>query len=187
MNFGNIVNESKLYSGTELVSEIVRRNELERKQVKFFVSYAHRNSELATDFIDNLRDVLTPSKSYSYDYWKDNQLTVGEMWDEQIREAIDSCDIGLLLISPSFLSSNYITKNELPTFVNGKPCVPVMLAKVDLERHDLKGLEARQIFRLNRDKFKSPRAYSELKKKRREDFIFELFQAIESKLDEKIQ
>jgi hypothetical protein len=160
---------------------------LEKKRIKFFVSYAHRNNKLATEFVECLQEVLTPSKSYSYDYWKDKELTVGEKWDEQIQEAIDSCDIGLLLISPAFLSSNYITQNELPAFVNGKPCVPVMLAKVDLERHDLKGLEARQIFRLNRDKFNSPRSYSELKNKRREDFIFELFQAIENKLDEKFQ
>ncbi|MGI3039970.1 toll/interleukin-1 receptor domain-containing protein [Vibrio diabolicus] len=157
---------------------------MEKKKIKFFVSYAHRNSSLATEFIERLRDVLKPSKSYCYEYWQDNKLTVGEKWDNQIQEAVESCDLGLLLISPSFLSSNYITQNELPTFVNGKPCVPIMLAKIDLERHDLKGLEAWQIFRLNRDKFKSPRAYSELKKKRREDFIFELFQAIETKLDD---
>lgn len=93
----------------------------------------------------------------------------------------------MLLISPSFLSSSYITQKVLPTFVNGKACVPVMLAKVDLERHDLKGLETRQIFMLNRDKFKHPRAYGELKKKRRDDFIFELFQAIENKLDKQFQ
>ena len=158
-----------------------------KRTVKFFVSYAHRNRKLATEFIERLRDVLTPSKSYCYDYWMDKQLTVGEQWDEQIQESIKSCDIGLLLLSPSFLSSDYIAKNELPTFVNGKPCVPVMLSKIDLERHDLKGLEARQIFTLNRNKFNSPRAYSELKKERREDFILELFQAIETKLDKKFQ
>lgn len=156
---------------------------MEKKKIKFFVSYAHKNNKLVTEFVGGLRELLTPSKSYDYEYWKDNQLTVGDKWNEQIQEAVAECDIGLLLITPSFLSSKYITENELPAFVNGKPCVPVMLTKVDLERHDLKGLEARQIFMLNRDSFKKPRAYSELKKKRREDFVFELFQAIESKLD----
>ncbi|BCV54222.1 toll/interleukin-1 receptor domain-containing protein [Shewanella algae] len=79
-----------------------------KKKVKFFVSYAHRNSDLATEFIEHLRDVLKPSKSYCYEYWQDNQLTVGEKWDNQIQEAVESCDLGLLLISPSFFCHRII-------------------------------------------------------------------------------
>lgn len=113
-------------------------------------------------------------------------LIVGEDWDEQITEAITKCDMGLLLISPAFLASNYITKKELPSFVAGaKPSVPVMLQPVDFELHDLKGLQKQQIFRFDYEGFKEPRAYGECKGQRRAAFALELFRQIEKKLESK--
>jgi len=55
-------------------------------------------------------------------------LVVGEEFERQILEAIGRCDFGLLLISPAFLGSKFITEKELPAFVSGnKPSVLVML------------------------------------------------------------
>ncbi len=80
-------------------------------------------------------------------------------------EAIDNCDFGLLLISPAYLASKFITEKELPVFVSGeKLSIPVMLNPVDFTRHDLKGLEKKQIFRLDYEGFKEPRAYVDCKK-----------------------
>ena len=103
--------------------------------------------------------------------------------EQQIIEARDNCDFGLLLVSPSFLASKFITENELPIFLSGeKGSIPVMLQPVDFDRHDLKGLEKQQIFRLDFEGFKEPRAYGECKKHRRDTFVTELFKAIEDKL-----
>ena len=88
-----------------------------RKKISFFVSYAHRNQQLANGFIEKLKDVLAPSKRYEYALWKDDALVIGESWKTQIIKAIDECGFGLLLISPAFLASEFITKNELPSFV----------------------------------------------------------------------
>jgi hypothetical protein len=43
----------------------------------------------------------------------------------------------LLLVSPSFLGSDFITKEELPKLVDapGKAVIPIMLAAVDFDRH----------------------------------------------------
>lgn len=154
-----------------------------RKKIKFFVSYAHRNNNLVSDFVEKLTDVLAPSKKYEYSLWKDTGIEVGEDWKKRILEARDSCDFGLLLISPAFLASKFIYENELPTFVSGsKPSIPVMLQPVDFARHDLKGLEKKQIFRLDFEGFKEPRAYGDCKQQRREAFVLELFKAIENKL-----
>lgn len=154
-----------------------------KKEIKFFVSYAHSNKDLAESFLEKLREMLAPSKKHEYVIWRDTGLEVGGEWEKQILEAIDNCDFGLLLVSPGFLASKFISEKELPVFVSGrKPSIPVMLQPIDFSRHDLKGLEKNQIFRLNLDVFKEPRAYGECKKQRRDTFVLELFRAIEDKL-----
>ncbi len=154
-----------------------------RKKVTFFVSYAHRNRALAESFLDKLIDVLAPSKRYAYVLWRDSGLILGEDWETRIAEAIDRCDFGLLLISPAFLASSFIVEKELPAFVSGeKPAIPVMLQPVDFSLHDLKGLAKQQIFMLDHEGFKAPRAYAECRKQRRETFVLALFRAIEQKL-----
>jgi TIR domain len=158
-------------------------NEVKQK-IKYFVSYAHRNSALTCNFIDRLDDVLAPSKRFEYSRWQDTDLILGEKWEEKINEAIANCDFGLLLISPAFLASNFITKKELPKFVSGKKSsVPVMLQPVDFDRHDLKGLQKRQIFRFAPKGSTHPKAYAECKSYRRDAFVMELFRQIERKLD----
>lgn len=154
-----------------------------KKKVQFFVSYAHRNTSLVNGFLKKLGDVLAPSKKHDYSLWKDTGLVLGEDWEAQIIAARNKCDFGLLLISPAFLASKFITQKELPTFVSGeKPSIPVMLNPIDFVRHDLKGLEKQQIFMLNYDGFKEPRAYVDCKKQRRDTFVLELFKSIEDKL-----
>jgi hypothetical protein len=160
-----------------------KENQPLRKKIHFFVSYAHSNKALADSFLDKLAEVLAPSRKYDYQLWKDSGLEVGEAWEKQIIAARDHCDFGLLLVSPAFLASRFITEKELPVFVSGeKASIPVMLQPIDFVRHDLKGLEQRQIFRLNFEGFKEPRAYGECKKHRRDTFVLELFKAIEDKL-----
>ena len=154
-----------------------------KKKINFFVSYAHSNKTLANSFLEKLREMLAPSKKHEYVLWRDTGLEVGEDWENQISEAIDNCDFGLLLVSPGFLASKFISEHELPLFVSGeKPSIPVMLQPIDFSRHDLKGLERKQIFRLDYDGFKEPRAYGECKNQRRDTFVLELFRAIEDKL-----
>ena len=154
-----------------------------RKKVTFFVSYARRNKTLVNDFLDKLTDILAPSKRHEYVLWRDTALTVGADWEHQITEARDNCDFGLLLVSPAFLASKFISDKELPTFVSGqKPSIPVMLQPVDFSRHDLKGLDKKQIFRLDFEGFKEPRAYGDCKRQRRETFVLELFKSIEDNL-----
>ncbi len=154
-----------------------------KKKVNIFVSYAHRNSDLAKNFIDEFYDFIKPSKSFEYAIWNDLELKPGDNWNEEIISNLDKSDCGILLISTSFLNSKYITKLEIPKLIDkNKVLIPVLLQKVDFERHDLKGLEKFQIYRFNAPGFKAPRSYSELKSKRKADFISELFIKMEEQL-----
>lgn len=123
--------------------------------VRYFVSYAHAGDKLKQDLMSRLAIRLQGAKDYFFECWNDRDLIVGEDWDQQIQTAIDQCDLGLLLVSPDFFVSDYISKSELPQFVSaqqsdpepGKRAVPVALSKLDLSgKTDLKGLERVQIF-----------------------------------------
>lgn len=53
--------------------------------------------------------MLAPSKKHEYELWQDTGLEVGEEWERQILDARDNCDFDLLLVSPAFLGSKFIT------------------------------------------------------------------------------
>ena len=59
-----------------------------------------------------------------------------------------------------------------------------MLAPVDFQRHDLKGLEAKQIYMLDSPDIKEKRAFNDLKTRRKEEFVRELFAKIDDWLAE---
>ena len=119
-------------------------------EVKFFLSYAHENMQLATRFKDLILEQMGPSRTYNYQIWNDiENILPGQDWVREIKSALRECHLGLLIISPSFLNSKFIIDTELPTFVGdgAKACIPILLSPVNFRRHDLKGLKATQIYR----------------------------------------
>ena len=156
-----------------------------KKKITVFVSYARANRDLATRFLRKFKEQAAPSRQYQYVFWRDNDILVGEKWHEAIQVALAQCDVGLVLISPAFLGSQYIQDHELPKFLKsgGKSVIPVLLQSIDLDRHDLKGLQRTQIFRLDRPRFASPKAYGECSGTQRDQFALELFRQVEARLD----
>jgi len=155
-----------------------------KQSVEVFVSYARANKYLASRLLKHYKEQAGASKRFRYLFWQDRDILVGDDWQEAIRSALDKCTLGLLLISPAFLGSQYIKKKELPRFVGGraKPVIPVMLQPVDPKLQDLKGLKEKQIFRLDRPKFSEPKAFAECTAARRDEFALELFRRVEARL-----
>ena len=92
--------------------------------------------------------------------------------------------LGLLLVSPAFLGSEFITKKELKAFVGSvaKPVVPVMLRRINRKRHNLKGLENFKIFELEVDQ-ENLRSFAQCGHKQEYDFAYELHEQVEARLD----
>jgi len=156
-----------------------------RKRVRFFISYARANQQLADLFIRLMSEQFGPARRYRYELWRDSNIHVGENWNQRIQAALEACDLGLVLVSLSFLLSQYIEESELPQFVgqDSKPVIPVLLQTVDFARHDLKGLERQQIFRLEDPRFSSPKSFYDCTKQQRERFARELYGKIEDRLE----
>ncbi len=82
-------------------------------------------------------------------WWEDSHLLLGEDWRRRIFARLDSCDYGLLLLSPGFFGSRFICEEELPRlFGRGVDKVlPVMLKRVSMDgSRNVHGMDARQIF-----------------------------------------
>jgi hypothetical protein len=136
------------------------------RPIKIFLSYAHADFEVAQDLRRRLEPHLAIAKGFQVELWQDVDLLPGQVWFKKIMEALDQADAGLLLVSPSFLGSAFISGEELPALVApGKILLPVLLKPVDFGRTDMKGLEQYQIFgggqpqhcraftQMNRDEF----------------------------------
>jgi hypothetical protein len=152
-----------------------------RTSIAFFVSYAHADQRPADTFLRLLTEQLAPSKRYAYTLWRDTNLLVGVRWHDEIQQALADCQLGLLLLSPAFLASEYITQQELPQFIgnDAKPIIPIMLKVVDLQRHDLKGLKDYQIFSLDRAQAFDNCTTNPIRRR----FVEALFVQIERRLD----
>src|SRR5439155_1626806 len=120
----------------------------EDRPLRFFVSYAHDDADLKAKLLGKLQMYLRTHSQARFELWTDGAILPGEKWLAEIRTALDVCDFGLLLVSPAFLASKFITREELPFLLQNKPVIPVALRRVLFDgTQDLKGLAERQIFR----------------------------------------
>lgn len=157
-----------------------------KRKITLFISYAKRNKKYANDLLDRFRDQAYASKRYEYRFWSDGDILVGKDWHKSIQEALRKCTLGLLLVSPAFLGSDYIIRNEVKKLMgkNAKPIIPILLGPVDFDLQDLKGLEKRQFFRLERPRFIEPKAYTHCKgDDQKDEFAHKLFRRIEQRLN----
>lgn len=80
-------------------------DEVDRQErpVQVFVSYAREDEEAARVLLSHLSTL----RHQRLAVWSDQRIEPGEKWDEKIREAIETADIGIYLVSHWFLSSEY--------------------------------------------------------------------------------
>jgi hypothetical protein len=77
-----------------------------------FVSYAHKKDQPWLDSF--LSHLVWLERDHDVQFWTDRDIEPGEKWHETIQAALDTAKIGVLLVSPQFLASSYISSSELP-------------------------------------------------------------------------
>jgi WD40 repeat protein len=90
---------------------------------QIFISYSHKdngedNRSDNRNWLEDLRTTLKPLEIQGKSsIFSDCDLQAGEKWRDKIRERLDSADIAILLVSRSFLASEFIQVHELPVLL----------------------------------------------------------------------
>jgi hypothetical protein len=83
--------------------------------VKIFISYAHKDDEFLSGICTALRPLELNRQAT---VWTDKQIVPGRGWHESILQNLADAHVILLLVSPDFLASDYITHNEIKGTLN---------------------------------------------------------------------
>lgn len=70
--------------------------------------------------------------------WDDSRIEIGQKWLPEIEQALASCHLALLLVSPNFLVSSFINNHEVPALLKRSEAEGVRVIPVILEPCDWK-------------------------------------------------
>jgi hypothetical protein len=115
-------------------------------RTKVFISYSHADRR----FLDRLRVFLKPlERDGRVEWWDDTRLKAGSKWREEIKAAVDSARVAVLLISADFFASDFIHMNELPPLLEAAARDEAVLLSVILQPVDLSGSPLGEIQAVN--------------------------------------
>jgi hypothetical protein len=98
-------------------------------RTKVFISYSHKDQE----WLERLQTHLKPLVREGLDCWDDTHIRPGDDWQREIRTALDTAQVAVLLISANFFASDFIDENELPPLLaaaqaKGVRVLPVIIS-----------------------------------------------------------
>lgn len=113
--------------------------------VRVFVSYSHKDEVWKNRLVGQL-EVLG---DVGVDPWDDRRIAAGADWQAEIEDAIEACDVAVLLISAPFLTSGFIAGHEIPPLLKrrqeqGVRVIPLILSACQWPRINwLQAIQAR--------------------------------------------
>lgn len=85
-------------------------NKMEKKH-SIFISYSHEDKEWLTKVLKYLKPL---QRFYNnLEVWSDEKIKASDVWKEEIDKALNQATIAILIVSPDFESSDFITNEEL--------------------------------------------------------------------------
>jgi hypothetical protein len=120
-------------SFAEQLAEMLRRNwaGLEPPDgPEVFISYSHVDKAYLDRLLVHLRPLERAGRVRS---WADTSLRPGDDWRAEIEQAIDRCSLAVLLVSPDFLASAFVTESELPPILEAAEAKGVRVISVIVE------------------------------------------------------
>jgi len=109
-----------------------------------FISYAHKDDQR---WLESLLDHLALVKQRGVEIWTDREIRPGENWHEEIQNSLARAKVAVLLVTPAFLRSEYITRNELPPLLQaakseGLVIFPIPVKPSSYEQSELAPFQA---------------------------------------------
>jgi len=169
------VDRIKDKSGAETSRDARSSSDSPRIRGGIFISYSHKDKK----WLERVQVHLKPLERLGVTRFDDTLIKPGSKWREEIRVAIKSARVAILLVSADFLASDFIASDELPPLLaaakaDGAVIIPVIVSPCRFaETKSLSQFQA-----LN-----SPaRPLSALPKAQREAELVRLINAVESEL-----
>jgi hypothetical protein len=79
-----------------------------------FISYSHQDEK----WKDALQKQLQVLQLHAdFEVWDDRQIEMGDGWLKEIESAIAAAKVAILLVSPDFLISEFVCRQEIPKFL----------------------------------------------------------------------
>jgi hypothetical protein len=106
-------------------------------RTKVFISHSHADKK----WLDRLRRHLRPlEREGRLESWDDTHIGPGDDWKQEIRNALDTAQVAVLLISADFFASDFIDEAELPPLLDaakakGVRILPVILSACRFARN----------------------------------------------------
>lgn len=113
------------------------------KRNKIFFSYSHADGI----WLERIKTAMGQLRRSGQCVWDDTQIQPGDLWMNEIQEALATTKVGILLVSQTFLNSDFILQQELPALLKAARekelnIFPVILEPCDYFCSDLREIQA---------------------------------------------
>lgn len=103
---------------TQMVNQDKPKDKLPKvetvEKTSIFISYSHKDDYWLNDVLMPHLKSLENITGNSIDVWSDEEIKSGQSITKEIELALNKAKVAILLFSPNYLSSNFITRKEIP-------------------------------------------------------------------------
>ena len=86
-------------------------------QLKIFISYAHNDSSAKEAL---LKECAVFKHENQVLFWSDDNIRAGDLFDEVLKNEIESCDACVIIASNNYWAKDYIRDQELPFIIQNE-------------------------------------------------------------------